>query len=46
MAPEFSGLTEQAGDNYFRAKLQTLPVLKKEVIDPIERAIRKSFQEQ
>lgn len=41
MPPKFGGLNEESGRHYFQAKLQTLPFLKKEVIDPIEKAVKK-----
>ena len=40
MPPEFGGLVEESGGHYFKAKLQTIPFLKREVIEPVESAVK------
>ena len=42
MPPEFGGRTAESADHYFKAKLQTLPFLKREVVEPVEGTVKEA----
>ena len=44
MPNEAQQLNEESAGNYFRARLQILPFLKNEVIDPIEKAVKENTE--